>query len=62
MTGQVLHEHLAGSLELRPVHAEPGEPDPERVFLVLLVDCLCLHPLLINGLLVHHGHQFRESP
>ena len=61
MAGEVLHQDPAGGLELRAVHPEAGQPDPERILLVVLVDRLGLNALLVDGLLAHHPAEDREG-
>ena len=61
MAGKVLHEDLACLFEIRTVHPQPQEPCAECVFLILIVDILCLDTLLADRLLVHQDGKVAES-
>ena len=61
MAGKVLHEDLACLFEIRTVHPQPQEPCAECVFLILIVDILCLDTLLADRLLVHQNGKVTES-
>ena len=61
MAGKVLHENLAGFLEVRAIHAQPQKPCAECVFLILIVDILCLDALLADSLLVHKDGKVTKS-
>ena len=61
MAGKVLHEDLACLFEIRTVHPQPQEPCAECVFLILIVDILCLDALLADSLLVHQHRQLCKS-
>jgi len=61
MAGKILHEDLACFFEIRTVHPQPQEPCAECIFLILIVDILCLDAFLADGLLVHQDGKVAES-
>ena len=47
IAGKVLHQGLPGGLVFQAVHAQPCEPGPEGVFLVLIIHFLRLNAFLL---------------